>query len=109
MGLSRNVMAVIVMVAIDRPLRREPGLPRRLSGYLGAVVERVLQRWTVAQVFVEGGATAKALVQRMGWKRLLVYRELAPGVVSMQAEGCPGPLLTMKPGSYPWPEEVWLQ
>jgi uncharacterized protein YgbK (DUF1537 family) len=95
-----------VMVAIDQPLCREPGLPQILSGHLGEVVERVLNRRPVDHLFAEGGATAIALVRRFGWKRLRVRRELAPGVVCMQVEGMSGPLLTMKPGSYAWPDEV---
>jgi len=32
---------------------------------------------------------------------------LAPGIVSLRAYGQAGPLLTMKPGSYLWPDAVW--
>lgn len=95
------------MVAIDRPLRRDPGLPQILSSHLSKLVERVINRQPVDHLFVEGGATAKSLVQRFEWKRLRVRRELAPGVVCMQIEGQARPLLTMKPGSYAWPDVVW--
>ena len=95
-----------VMVAIDRPLCRDPGMPQVLSSHLGAVVEQVLSVHPVDRLYVEGGATAAALVRRLGWKRLRVRREWATGVVSMQAEGQPRPLLTMKPGSYAWPDEI---
>jgi uncharacterized protein YgbK (DUF1537 family) len=95
-----------VMVAIDQPLRRDPGLPQILSGHLGKLVEQVIGRRQVDHLFAEGGATAVALVRKFGWKRLRVSRELAPGVVCMQAKGMAGPLLTMKPGSYTWPDEI---
>jgi uncharacterized protein YgbK (DUF1537 family) len=96
-----------VMVAIDQPLCRDPGLPQILSSHLGDLVEQVINRRPVDHLFAEGGATVVALVRRFGWKRLRVRRELAPGVVCMQVEGMSGPLLTMKPGSYAWPDEVW--
>jgi len=96
-----------VMVAIDQPLCRDPGLPQILSNHLGELVEQVINRQPVDHLFAEGGATAAALIRRFGWKRLRVHRELAPGVVCMQVEGMSGPLLTMKPGSYAWPDEVW--
>ena len=96
-----------VMVAIDQPLCRDPGLPQILSSHLSELVEQVINRRPVDHLFAEGGATAAALVRRFGWKRLRVRRELLPGVVCMQVEGMPGPLLTMKPGSYAWPDEVW--
>jgi uncharacterized protein YgbK (DUF1537 family) len=95
------------MVAIDQPLCRDLGLPQILSSHLGELVEQVISRQPVDYLFAEGGATAAALVRRLGWKRLRVYKELAPGVVCMQVEGMPGPLLAMKPGSYAWPDEVW--
>jgi len=95
-----------VVVAIDQPLRRDPHLPRMLSGHLGQVVEQVMARHPVDHIFAEGGATAVALVRRFGWQRLKVRQELAPGVVCMQVEGLTRPLLTMKPGSYAWPDEV---
>lgn len=96
-----------VVVAIDRPLCRVPGLPQRLSGYLATVTQRVLSQQPVSVVFVEGGATAVALVRQFGWDRMRVKQELAPGSVSLQSMDGTGPLLAMKPGSYVWPEEVW--
>lgn len=96
-----------VIVAINQPLRRDPRLPQILSNRLGELVEQVVNRQPVDHLFVEGGTTATSLVRRFGWKRLRVRREWAPGVVCMQIEGQARPLLTMKPGSYAWPDEVW--
>jgi uncharacterized protein YgbK (DUF1537 family) len=86
-------------------------MPQVLGGHLSAVVEQVLSRQPVDRLFVEGGATAAALVRQLGWERLRVCREWATGVVSMHAERVPPagrarPLLTMKPGSYAWPDEI---
>jgi len=95
------------VVAIDQPLCRDPGLPHVLSSHLGELVEQVIHARPVDHLFAEGGATAVALVRRFGWKRLKVRREWASGVVCMQIAGQTRPLLTMKPGSYAWPDEVW--
>jgi uncharacterized protein YgbK (DUF1537 family) len=94
------------VVAIDRPLRRKPGLPQTLSRRLAELIEQVLDMGAVDHIFVTGGATAVALVRKLGWRRLGVRQELAPGVVCMQVEGRARPLLTMKPGSYAWPEQI---
>lgn len=94
-------------VAIDRPLCLERGLPRILSARLGEVVTRVLERRAVGRLLVTGGATATALVERLGWKRLRVLRELATGVVCVRGGGRELPLMIVKPGSYAWPEQVW--
>ncbi len=95
-----------VIIAIDRPLRREPDLPQRLTEYLGATVAAILERAPVEHLLVEGGATAAALIRRFDWRRLHVLRELSPGAVSVQVDGMDNFVLTMKPGSYPWPEEI---
>ncbi len=95
-----------VVVAIDRPLRQISDLPQVLTGHLSTVVEYILADYPVNHLFVEGGATAAALVQRLNWQQLRVKQELRPGVVCMQIEGRSRPLLTMKPGSYNWPTEV---
>jgi uncharacterized protein YgbK (DUF1537 family) len=95
-----------VIIAIDRPLCPEPGVPRALGEYLGEAVERVLEKATVDRLFAEGGATAVALVRRMGVSRMRVCREWATGVVSLEAVGDESLLLSMKPGSYVWPEAI---
>lgn len=51
---------------------------------------------------LEGGATAMAFIRRMGWTRFGVVPEGHVGVGSLLPAG--GPLLRVKPGSYPWPE-----
>ncbi len=102
-ALNRNRRA---MVAIDQPLRRDPGLPQRLSYYVAEAVRRVLEQTKVDCVFAEGGATVAALARRLGWKRMIVRREWMPGVVSLQPPAAP--LLTMKPGSYRWPDQILI-
>lgn len=95
-----------VVIAIDRPLRQDPELPQLLTSYLGAVVERVLDAYAVGHLLVEGGATAAALVHRFGWTQLRIVQELAPGVVSTRVSRRPDLVLTMKPGSYRWPDHL---
>jgi uncharacterized protein YgbK (DUF1537 family) len=73
---------------------------------LAELAAAVLGRMQVGAIFVEGGATAWTLVKRLGWRRFRVSRELAPGVVTLGVVGG-GPSVTMKPGSYAWPEEIF--
>lgn len=51
-------------------------------------------------LIVEGGATAWATLQALGWTQFDIVAQLAPGVVQMRATN--GTLVTLKPGSYPW-------
>ena len=52
------------------------------------------------QLVIEGGATAWATLQALGWTEFEILRQVAPGVVQMSATN--GTLVTLKPGSYPW-------
>ena len=57
---------------------------------------------TDLRIGLEGGATAMAFIRRMGWTRFDVIPEGHTGVGSLRPPG--GPILCVKPGSYPWPE-----
>ena len=95
-----------VVVAIDRPTHQNLDPPQTLTGHLSEVIAHVLAEYAVSHLFVEGGATAAALVQRLNWQQLRVKQELRPGVVCLQNQDRVRPLLTIKPGSYTWPLEV---
>ena len=80
---------------------------RRLCGHTAALVEKVVGRIAVPEVYIEGGAAASATARRLGWKRFCPCCELAAGVVRMRVLQKRGQYLTIKPGSYRWPDNVW--
>jgi uncharacterized protein YgbK (DUF1537 family) len=94
-----------VVLAVGLPPVRDTAIAMKLSKNIVKVAERVMRQVPVACVFAEGGATAAELVRRMGWSRLTVLRELAPGVATLAVEGGESILLTIKPGTYAWPEQ----
>jgi uncharacterized protein YgbK (DUF1537 family) len=55
------------------------------------------------RIGLEGGATAMAFIRRIGWTRFEVLPEGHTGVGTLRPAG--GPVLCVKPGSYPWPDE----
>ena len=93
-----------VVLHVGLPQVKDVPQAERLAMYLVRVAETVLRRTSVGHVFSEGGATAAALARHMGWSRLAVTAELAPGVVVLSVISGGGQLLTIKPGSYAWPE-----
>lgn len=95
------------MAAVAEPVSDTSGVPHALVQYLAELVEQVLATRNVDRLLVEGGGTASALVRRLGWTPMTVRRQYAPGIVAMQISGRPRPILTVKPGSYAWPPEVW--
>jgi uncharacterized protein YgbK (DUF1537 family) len=96
-----------VIVTIDQPIARNPELARKLRHHIAALVENLLSRISIDELFIEGGATASAIVRRLKWRRFYPSAELAPGVVRMHAKEKQNLYLTIKPGSYPWPPKIW--
>ena len=109
--ISREAMAAlrlnpVVILQIGLPQVRDLRASRLLVTYLVRIAESVLRQGQAGQIYVEGGATAIELVRRMGWDRLTVLREVAPGVATLRVTGTPSLCLTMKPGSYTWPDQI---
>ncbi len=94
-----------VLLTVGLPLVRDVEVSERLSGHVVQIAESALRQVDVGRVYADGGATAVELVRRMGWPRLEVVRELAPGVATLAIAGKKSMLLTIKPGSYAWPAQ----
>ena len=94
-----------VLLTVGLPPVRNALVSRGLSGQVVEIAESALRRLDVGRVYADGGATAAELVWRMGWSRLKVMRELAPGVATLAVAGDKNILLTIKPGSYAWPAQ----
>jgi uncharacterized protein YgbK (DUF1537 family) len=93
-----------LVLTIGRPLIENRAVARRLARYLAEIAGLVIAHAKPDHVYAEGGATAAELVRQLGWSRLQVRTELAPGVTTLSLPQRDRPLLTIKPGSYPgWP------
>ncbi len=95
------------IVAID-PETVQPAITTaaQLRMITARITGDVLENTMIGELFVEGGATAWAVVQQSGLSPLQPVQELAPGVVRMRVENKEGLFLTIKPGSYDWPPAV---
>jgi D-threonate/D-erythronate kinase len=96
----------VAVIAIDQ-LSIMPGgsWPQRLSGYLAEAAAMVMAHHPLNRLYIEGGATIRAVMEQLNWARLQVVQELAPGIVALQAQASL-PLLIVKPGSYAWPTDL---
>jgi uncharacterized protein YgbK (DUF1537 family) len=75
-----------------------------LRTQMSVLVRCVLDRTRIGELFIEGGATARAILDGMGWETLTVLGEYGPGVVRLSVQGPEGKVVTLKPGTYPWPK-----
>ncbi len=73
-----------------------------------SLVERLpialMQIENIEQLLIEGGSTAASVFTRFGWEQFDVLGELSSGVAVLRPIG--GPIVAVKPGSYPWPDSV---
>jgi D-threonate/D-erythronate kinase len=104
-GVLRSTGTALIGIG-DGPATR--GLfPRELVKALARTVVSTLKRTPVARLLCEGGATTAAVVREMGWPRLRAVEISAQGLGVLQSLNGNCPVLYIKPGSYPWPAELW--
>jgi D-threonate/D-erythronate kinase len=77
--------------------------PRLLTQDMAEAVFQIFAKCALRELFIEGGATAYAIIRRLGCSRFFPTEELAPGVIRMRVDGAVDLHLTIKPGSYGWP------
>ncbi len=71
------------------------------------LVEKVLKKIAVKELLIEGGATASAVIKQLNLTCFTPVQEFSTGVVRMKATQHNDLFLTLKPGSYTWPAQVW--
>lgn len=71
-----------------------------LRTVMAEVVAALIEVYLPKQLIIEGGATAFAILNRLGWRAYTVTDEISSGVIRIQAAN--GTSIIMKPGSYPW-------
>ena len=99
--LNRHNKAI---VAIDENTANAAGNLRQKQALL---VEKVLKKITVKELLIEGGATASAIIKQLNLDSFTPVQEFSTGVIRMRSAQKDGLFLTMKPGSYNWPAQVW--
>lgn len=57
-------------------------------------------------LFIEGGDTAAAILEKFQWQSFTIVHQWEPGITTLQPNVPNSPLLTVKPGSYPWPRKL---
>jgi len=78
----------------------------QLRTSMAEAIGRLLQELAVGELIIEGGSTAYAILEKAGLHRFVPQQELAQGVVRMAVPEKPGLYVTVKPGSYSWPESI---
>lgn len=78
-----------------------------LKQRMGIIVKELLLHCPINELYIEGGATAFEILQVLHLNSLKPLSELSPGVVKLHSEGNNPVTITIKPGSYRWPEKLF--
>jgi D-threonate/D-erythronate kinase len=81
--------------------------PLQLRERMALLVRYLFGKLVIDELIIEGGSTASAIFNTLQLKRLFPSNEYAPGVIRCRAEEPENLYITLKPGSYNWPKEVW--
>ena len=100
----RSSLRVILNVGL--PLVLDRAIAASLTGPLVRIALAVILSAKPDHIYVEGGATAAALLRAMNSNRSKVIEELAQGVATLAIGGDKTMKVTIKPGSYVWPKDV---
>ncbi|WP_435139327.1 four-carbon acid sugar kinase family protein [Formosa sp. A9] len=84
-----------------------PESSKLLKERLSTVLNQLVSKTQIPELFVEGGATAYHLLKTLGWTDCVPVQELAHGVVRLVNTQNKKAHITIKPGSYRWPEQVF--
>jgi uncharacterized protein YgbK (DUF1537 family) len=95
-----------VIMAIDRQIVGNADFAGKLRRIMAKMTLAVFRKIPLKELFVEGGATASEIAGCLGWNRFEPCDQLGPGVVRMKVLERDHTCLTIKPGSYVWPEVI---
>jgi uncharacterized protein YgbK (DUF1537 family) len=89
-----------LMITIPHRHRTGKEVAVHLRETTAILLQRLVAMQQPRQLIIEGGASAFATLQHLGWNELEVVSQLAPGVIKTKAPN--GTFVIMKPGSYSW-------
>jgi len=80
-------------------------LSQTLTAFTGDLIQGIFYQKIIPHIIIEGGSTASSIIRRMDWNRWIPVQELNPGTVTLKEKES-GITMTVKPGSYTWPESI---
>lgn len=90
-----------LLLRIPQAVEVDGGRALHLRRAMAVTAAAMIEKHRPAELVIEGGASAYALLDRLGWHTFTVTNEIAAGVVRLHHPES-GTHLTFKPGSYAW-------
>ncbi|MBD3373487.1 hypothetical protein GF406_00490 [candidate division KSB1 bacterium] len=105
-GLSEQIIRMAGLIRDKKRLVLKPS-GRNFTCYCASLLRALLDKVHIDEFIIEGGTTASEMLRYLNWNEFRPVLEIAPGIVRLVVMQHPGLNLTVKPGSYAWPEQVW--
>ncbi|GHT57953.1 hypothetical protein AGMMS50239_01400 [Bacteroidia bacterium] len=96
-----------VLITVKNDVKN-PVSPEKVKRSLARITKEIVENNSIEELFIEGGATAYACLQACGISSLVPVEEYSRGVVRMEIPDREKLHITIKPGSYLWPEKLFL-
>ncbi len=90
-----------LLLRIPQAVEVDGGRALHLRQAMAAAAAAAVETLRPEELIIEGGASAYALLERLGWEHFTVADEIAGGVVRLH-HAASDTYVTFKPGSYPW-------
>lgn len=96
-----------IVVSINQPPKEGKEYAVRLRCIMAKITKYLIESQTPQELIIEGGATAFAILNELGWSNFRLTNEIVPGVVRMSLSENPDIHITLKPGSYDWGDKIF--
>jgi uncharacterized protein YgbK (DUF1537 family) len=100
-GISKYEKVTIAVDVLTNS--NELNLSEKISKAFADVIQTSIEDGKVDELFIEGGATASIIIEKLNYQQFYPMQELALGVIRMKVHGNDNIFITVKPGSYAWP------
>ena len=98
-----------VVISVTHTSHAEPQLSQRIKENIGDLIKKVTDKIKIDELIIEGGSTTSVVLNYLNITKLYPLQEFNTGVIRMKTEDRPDFFITTKPGSYFWPENLWLK
>lgn len=96
----------LAAVAPSKTISRNPRTPAAITRAFCRLAVQLRAAPEFSHLLIAGGATASGVLQALGWSKFEVVHVWGQGVVTLQPIAAPGFAVTVKPGSYAWPNDL---
>lgn len=95
------------IVSIPQPVVHDIEFSNKLRDKISQVIAIVIRQSKVEELVIAGGGTASGILNRLNISKLIPFQRFSTGAVRMKVNEYPKLNISVKPGSYEWPEQIW--